>query len=274
MKKAIAPVLCAALLGLFISGCAGGAIRQMNQSLCVYYNKDWRPQQFSTMVSKYEGEYPNIKFKMYDPTGGDTSMTEDNAVKKMDTDIMVGKGPDLIIAPTSDMDVYKMARAGAFCDMNPFIIKDSMYDGTFFNQAVLNAGVIDGKRYLFPLAYRIPILLMGKAKIAKSGFQLNKCTDADRFNSEALRVLGQDSSASLFNQDGYGELWSFQFPDAFNFTKQQATFDTPQFQKAMELCKEEYIREKKYPEITIGDQSGPEYTEYLERLVAHRILCK
>ncbi|MBC8528338.1 extracellular solute-binding protein [Christensenellaceae bacterium NSJ-44] len=80
---------------------------------------------------------------------------------------------DLVLLPTFSYnypkdrqmlpDVYKLMEKGAFLDLSG---RWNLDKDEGLNQAVLNAGVYRGQRYLVPLTYNIPVLLGGEKLLA------------------------------------------------------------------------------------------------------------
>lgn len=70
------------------------------------------------------------------------------------TELMAGEGPDLLLLDMSQNlfpDTVKAARSGVFCDLGPLL--DETLAGMQLVQPVMDAGMIDGKRYLVPLGF-------------------------------------------------------------------------------------------------------------------------
>ncbi len=97
-------------------------------------------------------------------------------------EIMAGRGPDIYLLPTEGIlyqeistvyaegveayeveplfaDINQAVRNGVFQDISAYYDRDSALHTEALNQAVMDAGVFDGQRYVLPLRYDMPVLL-------------------------------------------------------------------------------------------------------------------
>lgn len=104
---------------------------------------------------------------------------------QMRSEIMAGGGPDVYLLPSGDSlfldystpalftsgltktltveplfpDVRLAMINGIFQDINTYYINDSSLQKQALNHAVMEAGVLDGQRYVLPLRYNLPVLM-------------------------------------------------------------------------------------------------------------------
>ena len=101
---------------------------------------------------------------------------------QMRTEIMAGGGPDVYLLPTKGVlnkefstaygdgvetyeveplfaDINLSIRNGVFQDIGTYYDQDSDLRTEALNQTVMDAGVFEGKRYVLPLRYNMPVLL-------------------------------------------------------------------------------------------------------------------
>ena len=123
-------------------------------------------------------------------------------LKQLRAQIMAGKGPDIYILPTSNIitidapskfsqkhfttqlevdplfqDIAQAMHNGIFADISHFYDADKALETEGLVQDVMNAGVIDGHRYVLPLRYTMPIILSDPSNYAETGINqdfLNK----------------------------------------------------------------------------------------------------
>ena len=94
-----------------------------------------------------------------------------DAVERLQAELMAGKGPDVILSPTyteceilnaawpvgniPTADVNLAMRNGIFYDISEFYDADTELNKDALAPAVMDAGVVDGKRYVLPLRYNL-----------------------------------------------------------------------------------------------------------------------
>ncbi len=85
---------------------------------------------------------------------------ENKMNEQMSTEIMAGKGPD-IFSLDQTLPFEKLTENGAFADIDALIESnesDSKINLNDYRQIIMDAGVIDGKRYFLPLFYGVDVM--------------------------------------------------------------------------------------------------------------------
>lgn len=108
-------------------------------------------------VEKFKVLYPQVKVNIETIiyTNGDSYYEYS---KKLQTEVMSGKGPD-IFWMMSGMDPFKMAKSGRLVDITEFIENDKNFNVSDYNQKIFYSGQMNGKQYVIPSRYAVPILL-------------------------------------------------------------------------------------------------------------------
>lgn len=103
-------------------------------------------------ISRYQTEHPNV-FVSYEigMDGGD-SVTREDAVKKLNTEIMAGEGPDLLVMDGLPLDSY--VDKGMLMDLTDHLAEYSQAEPLFDN--VIEALKRDGKAYAAPATIAVP----------------------------------------------------------------------------------------------------------------------
>jgi len=110
-----------------------------------------------------------------------TTREREIRIKQLRSQIMSGKGPDVYLLPTGSslildysvratvrenksvriepllLDVPLVMESGVFADIQPFFQED--LDAARLREEILSAGVINGKRYVLPLRFTMPVIL-------------------------------------------------------------------------------------------------------------------
>ena len=166
-----------------LSGC--GAKEQGGVTLWVLTEKsasDGMNLQASIIAQRMEEKYDDLTIQL------DTLPTDERSrevlLKQLRTQIMTGKGPDVFLLPVSDCltmdyvsdraasrsvtqipieplfwDVTQIMRDGLFADLQAYYMNDAALEKEALKTEVMDAGVLDGKRYVLPLRFDIPVIL-------------------------------------------------------------------------------------------------------------------
>ena len=123
----------------------------------------------------FEAKHKNVDVVVEGMAGSD----------RLQVELMAGKGPDVIISPTTTEweilnwrhnvspipipDVNLAMRNGIFYDISEFYDADTELNKDGFVPAVMDAGVVDGKRYVLPLRYNLLTAYVDLDQFAKTG---------------------------------------------------------------------------------------------------------
>lgn len=131
--------------------------------------------QIYVLEQAYKNEHPGIEIRVeYLPTN---QQEREVYLQQLRTDILQGGGPDLYLLPTDNSlildepeqytfidvdplftDVDLAMRNGLFYDISDFYDADEALGKEFLNTDIMDAGVVDGKRYVLPLRYDLPVI--------------------------------------------------------------------------------------------------------------------
>ena len=113
-------------------------------------------------IVKYQKEHTDvyINYEMgISYSSEDDSISEDDAIKALNTKIMTGKGPDIICLDGLPESSY--IDKGLLLDITDMA---SSFDKETYLTNVLNCGSVDGTIYYIPTSFEIPVLLNGTDK--------------------------------------------------------------------------------------------------------------
>ena len=127
-----------------------------DETLKVYSLKD--NDTVRQAVSIYQAENPAVYVKYESGMGadgaGDGSVTRDDALKKLNTQIMAGEGPDVLILDDMPLDSY--IEKNLLMDLGDCIGSFSGAQALFGN--IVDAFQKDGKIYAVPCEFQIPVI--------------------------------------------------------------------------------------------------------------------
>ena len=136
------------------------------------------------LIHQFENEHKDVTIRMEVlPTN-----TEERAVRleQLRAQIMAGEGPDLFLLPTlcnSDSlidDVSIAMRNGVFNAITDYFDADLDLGKEVLESTVMDAGIVDGVRYVLPLAYNFPVIYADPAYLEEKGLE---------FSIEGVNVL-------------------------------------------------------------------------------------
>ena len=120
-----------------------------------------------------------------------------NQIDQLQVEMMSGEGPDIFILPCDDGFTYneiqlienveKGMATGLFADLTTQYDQDETLEKDVLLEKVMDAGVMDGKRYILPLRYTYPILLALEDELQGAGLEISDLSQ----NSEACRQFAQ-----------------------------------------------------------------------------------
>jgi len=137
--------------------------------------------QISQLVLNFRKAHENVDVVLEQiPFSGEARLAK---LEQLRTELMAGKGPDVLILPggsvlTDEMgtikeglipDVEMAMRNGMFADITEFYDADTELDKEGLNTKVLDAGVVDGARYVLPLRYDFPVACVNMDAFSQTG---------------------------------------------------------------------------------------------------------
>ena len=235
MKKRLRIVILLTLVLIFLfpqsTGCAPKEVEQTNNSLKIAY---FGTNSFvSGPLYEFKQQHPDVEvttdFQPYteeDPVG-------EAFFKRISAEVMSGSGPDVIILGTWGLNANKMMRSGAFEDLNGFIENDPEFDLTKYNANVLKAGQVDGKQYIMPLTYKLPLVLTTQELLDKTGFDISTADNYNTFLEECLKykqanIPGAPKLAINMNINPY-------LADVVDYDTGEAKINTPENRETIRL---------------------------------------
>lgn len=126
-----------------------------------------------------------------------------NQIDQLQVEMMSGEGPDILILPCDDGFTYsetqlvenveKGMATGLFADLTTLYNQDETLQKDVLLEKVMDAGVMDDKRYILPLRYQYPIILTLEDELQAAGLEISELSQ----NSETClsTVLSQKKSA-------------------------------------------------------------------------------
>ena len=149
-----------------------------------------------TMVlGNYRVNHPDakIRLQMLPPGGSEREII----LQSLRTEIMAGKGPDVFLLPSGSVsggsknygldglfgDVELGMRNGYFADISDHYDADDSLNKDELKREIMDAGCYDGKRYVLPIRWDMPVVCIDTEKFAEAGL------DSSVFSAGGLSAI-------------------------------------------------------------------------------------
>ncbi len=113
-------------------------------------------------ISVFRRQHPDVFVRFETAQSGETGMTKNDAVKNLNTQLLAGEGPDVILL--DDLPFSSYEEKGILQDLSG-IVRQMERDGDYFT-GILNGFQKEGGTYVLPFRFQVP-LLAGEASVLK-----------------------------------------------------------------------------------------------------------
>ena len=104
-------------------------------------------------IAACQAQAPNL-YIQYQIGMDEDGVTREDALKKLNTQLLSGSGPDIIIMDGMNMDTY--AEKGVLADLSDIVNEIDQQDGLYGN--LIDSLAVDGRVYAVPAKFYIPVL--------------------------------------------------------------------------------------------------------------------
>lgn len=217
-KRIIWFLFLAVILGL--AGC--GKPKEEPWALWVVTEKsaeDGMNEQITQVIEAFHADYPDIPVQL-DILPQDAGERE-LVLKRLRTRIMAGEGPDVFLLPSCNartysgrswtaseyrtlndaveplfLDPMQSMRNGVFLDISDYYDQDTALGKDALQQTVMEAGTLDGRRFLLPLRYDFPAVYVDVEQVQALGIDPNMLDSSAMELMDIALTLGQPLFAS------------------------------------------------------------------------------
>jgi len=220
---------------------------ELTDKFIVYMN--FRTEYFLIpAINIFKAKYPGVEIEI---VNFDEAEEEFRTI--LTTELAAGRGPDLVLAQSRDFpDIYKTMATGIFTDLNHFIESDNEFNMSEYNQAVLEAGVLRGRRYLIPIQYNVPILMTTQEILDAEGINSADLSTFDNFirTAEKFNEKYKDNpNKSVFpnwhtNSRNVRNFFPHIGINLIDYQTNTVAIDKTKFKNIMDIMKKTYIRDE------------------------------
>ena len=182
------------------SGCGESTASSNSSKLtyCAYYEDDICDiiERYNKYCTKHYDESYQIEIVEFE--------SQEEMKLKMSTEIMAGEGPD-IFSLSQKLPFEKLTDSKTIADVNE-LISEFSYDIGIDNcdSKIMDAGVIDGKRYFIPLFYSPDVFItteetLNKYNLTSSEFSFKALSEELLKNKKEYSLFGDDNTAFFYS---------------------------------------------------------------------------
>ncbi len=181
-------------------------------------------------ITRFQEANPDVFVEYRVGMGTEEGITREDAIKKLNTEIMSGKGPDLMVLEGLPIDSYR--EKGVLADLTPYLAKLEAEEKLLPN--IKESFTEEGGIYMIPAAVTLPMYYTEQSNMADVS---DLATLADLFEKLRAEHPGEELM-ELYSKD---MLFDALFPvSAPNWVKEDGTFDEEQIADDLEQMKRIY----------------------------------
>ena len=192
MKKLLSLFVCVLVLLASLSACKTNGEKQKNGLVTLNVVTEttegphgWDDRAFTgalyTVIGNFRVNHPDVNVDV------EILPTDQNERKirlqKLRTELMAGDGPDVFLLPSGSVrdtekdalrdplfsDVEMAMKNLYFADLSEYYDADEDLKKEELQQDVMNAGVLDGARYVLPMGFHMPVVCYNPANLEQGG---------------------------------------------------------------------------------------------------------
>lgn len=118
----------------------------------VYALEEW--DAVRQAIAQYQAEHPDTFVKYEVALGGTDGQSREDAIKKLNTELMAGKGPDVIIL--DELPIKSYMEKGILMDLKPHI--DGLTKDAALLPNVVESFTENGSVYMMPVSFSLPMV--------------------------------------------------------------------------------------------------------------------
>jgi len=243
-------------LTIMLAACAGGQVGKEKQEVkegqggkkIVVLSLFGADPVYSQAEKMYEAKHPDVDIQIKVYSQGEGSNLEgdlEKYVNTTNTELLSGKGADLIALDVSGLPVDKYVDKQALVNLSELMKQDSKFDSAMYEMNILDGAKMRGGLYSMPLRFFLDSL-MGDAKaIQQSGVTFDDSTWTwGEFSSVGQRLAASGGHTYSMGNTPPEQMLNNLFAD--NYTrvvqdeKRPTSFDANAFAQLMEQVKTMY----------------------------------
>lgn len=153
-------------------------------------------EQFKTVISAFQAEHPEAYIRYEAGMEENSAITREDALKKLNTEIAAGKGPDIFLL--DDMPIDSYIEKGVLMDLTPYL--ENKAEDKYFT-GVINAFRREEGTYVAPAQFRVALMAGKQSDIEKMTDLETIVRAVETYREEKAEgaILGVRSEDELLN---------------------------------------------------------------------------
>lgn len=216
-------------------------------NLSAHFSDRW----LESAVSAFQSEHPDIEIKIKDYKaafygGGDTveeaNKREEEFVKTLNTELMTGKGPDIVYF--AGLPYRKYIDKNMFANLSELMEKDGKFNKAELNSNILDALEYKGGLYVIPINYQFELMVANKSILDKENIKIDDMNwiwdDFMQIAEKVTKDTNNDGTIDQYAIAGRGNgIYSYLFNNSkyVDLDKKTASFDSKDFINLLGTCK-------------------------------------
>jgi multiple sugar transport system substrate-binding protein len=209
-------------------------------NLSAHFSDRW----LESAVSAFQSEHPDIEISVKDYKGaffggGDTVEEARNRreefVKTINTELMTGKGPDIIYF--GDLPYRKYIDKKMFANLSELMEKDDKFNKAELNMNILDALKYKGGLYVIPINYQFGLMVANKSILDKENIKIDDMNwtwdDFMQIAEKVTKDTNNDGTIDQYAIAGRNDsgIFSYLFSSSkyVDLDKKTASFDSKDF---------------------------------------------
>lgn len=218
-------------------------------TLAAHYSDRW----LESAVSAFQSEHPDIEISVKDYKaayygGGDTpeeaNKRAEEFVKTVNTELMAGKGPDIVYF--GNLPYRKYIDKNMFANLSELMEKDDKFNRAELNTNILDALKYKGGLYAIPINYQFEMMLASKPILDKENIKIDDANwtwnDFIQIAEKVTKDTNNDGAIDQYaTYGGSRAIFSYLFDSSYgkyvDADNKKANFTGKDFIDLLELCK-------------------------------------
>lgn len=217
---------------------------------------------FRKAITQYQKNHPNLYIRYEVGLEADSQKTVSDVLRILNTEIMAGKGPDLLLLDGTPLDAY--IEKGILEDITGIVKKVDDSEGLYTN---ITSGLArDSKLYAVPLRFSVPVA-------EATDDSLERIIDLKTLADEAERLRDEYPDQTIISEKNSGRFMAAQLYDACSssWLNEEGGVNT-------ERLADFYLQVKRlhrvdsHEEDTLYDGDTVEYMEYITNITGDLLM--
>lgn len=166
-----------------------------------------------SITEEFAKEHPDVSLRL------EMIPTDEESLQRLRVQLMAGKGPDVVLMTRGlelFPDPYQSMRNGLFMDISEYYDADTSFRKEDLNETIMEAGVLNGKRYILPFYYDMPIAYIDVAQFEDQGGSM------DWFDDGVMNLYSDCLNTGIHLSTSSQKLHGFNFlPEIFDYENQE-----------------------------------------------------